>query len=89
MGARKDGSVSVAYDLFFPGLIRKTGISQRPAGPFGILQLFLDPFNILQTQLGLNDLHVTYWVHVSLYVGYFVIIKRADDLEYSVDRSHV
>lgn len=79
----------VPYNLFLPSLVRKTGVSQRPCGSFVALQLFLNPFDIFETQFCLDDLHIAYWVHVALNVGDFVIIEGTDNLEYSIDRSHV
>ena len=74
-----------AYNLFFPSLVRKARASQPPARLFTALQLFLDPFDVFEAQLRLDDLHVTDWVYITLNVGDFVVVEGTNNLENPVN----
>ena len=51
--------------------------------------MLLDPLDILETQLRLDDLHVTDGVDVALDVDDLGVIEGADDLEDTVDGAYV
>ena len=51
--------------------------------------MFVHPFDIFETKLSLDNIHVTQWIYVALDMDDFSIIKCADDLEDSIDSTNV
>ena len=51
--------------------------------------MLLNPLDIFETKLGLDDFHITDRVDVSLYVDDFGVVEGADDLEDAVDGADV
>lgn len=51
--------------------------------------MLLHPFNILKTEFGLNDLHVTEGVDVALYVDDFGVVECTDHLKDAIDGAHM
>ena len=77
------------HNFLLLGLVGKTCAAQGAATALETIEMLLHPLNILQTELGLDDLHVTQWVDVALYVDDFGIVKRTDHLEDTVDRAYM
>jgi hypothetical protein len=51
--------------------------------------LLLYPFDVLETELVLNDFHIARGVDVSLHVYDFRIVESANDLEYAIDSTYM
>ena len=51
--------------------------------------MLLDPLDVLETKLGVDDLHVTDGVDVSLYVDDFGVVKCTDHLEDTIDGAYM
>jgi hypothetical protein len=51
--------------------------------------MLLHPLDIFQTQLGLDNLHISNRVNFTLDMDNFRVIKRADDLENPIDATNV
>ena len=79
----------VTHDLLFLGLISQARIPQRPSSLLQPIQRFLHPFDILQPELRLNNLHIPHRVHISFDVRDLRIVKSAHDLEDSIYRTDV
>ena len=77
------------HNLFFLRLIRQRRAAQRSSSLFQVLQCFRHPFDILQSQLSLNNLHITDRIDVALYVDDLSIVERANDLEDTVNSADV
>ena len=77
------------HDFLFPGLVCQTGASERPTSLLQTVQMLLDPFDILQPKLGLDDLHISQRVDITLDVDDFIVIESTDDLEDTIDGTDV
>ena len=51
--------------------------------------MLLNPFDILQPKLGLDDLHISQRVDITLDVDDFIVIESTDDLEDTIDGTDV
>ena len=49
----------------------------------------MDPFDVFETQFGLDNFHVAHWINVSLDVDHFGIVEGANDLEDAIDGTYV
>ena len=77
----------VTYELLLLGLVGQTDGSQTPRDLLELFNLLFDPFDILQSQFGRDDLHISTWVDITLDVNDLGIVKRTNDLEDTVDGS--
>ena len=71
-------------DLLLARLVGKRVATKSATGFLEALQVLLDPFNVFQTELGGNDVHVAAGVNVTLDVDDLGIVEGADDLEDTV-----
>ena len=69
------------HNFLLLGLVGKTCAAQGAATALETIEMLLHPLNILQTELGLDDLHVTDGVNLALNVDDFSIVERTNDLE--------
>lgn len=74
-----------AHQFFLLGLVRQAVATKRASCLLHILNSLLHPVDVLQTKLGLDDLHIPERVDVTLDVDNLRVIKRSDDLEDTVD----
>lgn len=51
--------------------------------------MLLHPLDILQPQLGLDDLHISERVNITLDVDDLCVVERSDDLENTIDGTDV
>lgn len=79
----------VTYQLLLLGLVCQTDGPQTPRDLLELLNLLLDPFDILEPELGRDDLHITTRVDIALDVNDLGVIECTDDLENTVDRTDV
>ena len=79
----------VAYNFLLLCLIRQAVAAQRTSTPLEAVEMLLDPLNILETQLRLDDLHVTDGVDVALDVNDLSIVETPNDLEDGIDSADV
>lgn len=77
------------YDLLLLGLILQVGRASTSEGFFEGFKLLGNPLNILETQLGLNDLHISDGVDVALNVNHLGVVERPNDLENTVNSANV
>ena len=76
-------------DLLLASLVGEGGISEGPACLLKAIKVLLDPLDVLETELGGDDVHVTARVDVALDVDDLGVVKGADDLEDTVDGADV
>ena len=76
-------------DLLLLLLVGKGGVAERAAGLLEAIKVLLDPLDILEAELGGDDVHVTAGVDVALDVDDLCVVKGADDLEDTVDGADV
>lgn len=69
--------------------ISETRATQRTSSSLQRIELLLDPLDVLETKLVLDDLHVADGVDVALDVDDLGVVERADDLEDAVDGADV
>lgn len=76
-------------NLLLSGFVGQTDTSQVPRKLLQPLQLFLHPFDILQSELGGDDLHISQWINISLDVDDLGVVECSDALEDTVDSTDV
>ena len=81
--------MNATHDFLFPSLVCQTGASERPTGLLQTVQMLLNPFDILQSKLGLDDLHISQRVDITLDVDDFIVIESTNDLEDTIDGADV
>jgi hypothetical protein len=73
------------YQLLLLGLISQGIGAERTCCLLHIVDTLLHPFDVLQPELSLDDLHVAQRVHVSLDMNDFRVVESPDNLEDAVD----
>lgn len=76
-------------DFLLLGLVSQVGSAGASETLLQGLELLLCPLNVLQTKLGLDDLHVSDGVDFTLDVDNLGVVEAADDLEDTVDSANV
>jgi hypothetical protein len=71
--------------LLLLGLVCQADVAQTPRVLLVLLELLLDPFDVLQPQLGRDDLHVSQRVDIALDVDDLGVVECPDTLEDTVD----
>lgn len=51
--------------------------------------MFVHPFNVFETKLSSDNIHITQWIDVALDMDDFSVIKCANDLKDSIDSANV
>ena len=72
-------------DLLFASLVGEGGVSEGPTCLLKTIKVLLDPLDVLETELGGDDVHVAAGVDVALDVDDLRVVEGADDLEDTVD----
>ena len=76
-------------DLLLARLIGEGIASKGAAGLLQAFKVLFDPLNVLETELGGDDVHVAAGVNVTLDVNDFCIVEGANDLEDTIDGADV
>lgn len=79
----------VRRDLLLARLVREAGVAERAAGLGEHRERLLGPLDVLETQLGRDDLEIAARVDVALDVRHLGVVERAHDLEDAVDGADV
>jgi hypothetical protein len=74
-------AASATHNLLLLCLVCQTIASESSRTLLLCIQSLFDPLDILQSQFGLDDLHIARWVDIALHVCDFGIIECSDDLE--------
>lgn len=72
-------------DLLLPCLVCERIAAKRAAGLLEAFEVLLDPLDVLEAELGGDDVHVAAGVDVALDVDDLCVVKCTDDLEDAVD----
>jgi hypothetical protein len=81
--------VGSTHDLLLLGLVGETGAAEVAAGLLEAVEVLFDPLDVLEAELGLDDVHVAEGVDVALDVDDLGVVEGADDLEDAVDGADV
>ena len=76
-------------DLLLARLVGEGGAPECAAGFLEALEMLLDPLDVLETELGIDDLHVAARVDITLDVDDLSVVEGADDLEDTIDGADV
>lgn len=77
------------YDFLLLSLVLQVGSASSSESLLERFELLGGPLNVLESQLILNDFHVSDGVHIALDVNDLGVVKGSDDLEDAVDGSDV
>lgn len=76
-------------DFLLLRFVGETSVVEGAASPLQAVEVLLYPFNVLQTQFGLDGGHVPTRIDIAINVGDFGVVERADQLEDAIDGTDV
>ena len=74
----------MTYDCVLLRLVCQAGIAEGASGALQTVEMLLYPLDVLEAELGLDNLHVTDRIDVALYVDDLGIIESTHNLEDTV-----